>query len=101
MFRPNIKNTGDKLKNSIKQRASLLITAPLLWVVGGCANTSPVMEPPPKPTACADLTSLAIAPRAIGLPTTGAVVTSAVVVPAAGTGVLALADYCKVTGDIL
>ena len=58
------------------------------------------MEPPPKATACADLASLAIAPRTIGLPTTGAVVTSAVVVPAAGTGVLALADYCKVTGDI-
>ena len=89
------------MKNPIKKSAGLLIAMPFLWVAGGCANTSPVMAPPAKPVACADLTSLAIASRSIGLPTTGAVVTSAVIVPAAGTGVLALADYCKVTGDIL
>ena len=39
-------------------------------------------------------------PQTIGLPTTGAVVASAVVVPAAGTGIAAVADYCKVLGDI-
>ena len=39
-------------------------------------------------------------PQTIGLPTTGAVVTSAVIVPAAGTGIAAVADYCKVLGDI-
>ena len=89
------------MKNPIKKSAGLLIAVPFLWVAGGCANTSPVMAPPAQPIACADLTSLAIAAKAIGLPTTGAVVTSAVIVPAAGTGVLALADYCKVTGDIL
>lgn len=36
----------------------------------------------------------------MGLPTTGAVVTSTVLVPAAGTGVAAVAEYCKVLGEI-
>ena len=43
---------------------------------------------------------MTIVAASIGLPTTGATVTSAVLVPAAGTGVAAVADYCKVLGDI-
>ena len=64
-------------------------------VLGACAVT-----PPPIAKACTELGGMAIAAASIGLPTTGAVVTSAVVVPAAGTGVTAVADYCKVLGDI-
>jgi len=58
------------------------------------------MQPPNKPSACADLNGFAIAAQFIGLPTTGAVVTSAAIIPAAGTGVSAVAAYCKVLGDI-
>jgi feruloyl esterase len=51
-------------------------------------------------TACADLTGLAIPAGAIGLPTTGASVTSATVVPAAGAGSAFVAEYCRVSGQI-
>ena len=64
-------------------------------VLGACAVT-----PPPVAKTCTELGGMAIAAASIGLPTTGAVVTSAVVVPAAGAGVAAVADYCKVLGDI-
>ena len=43
---------------------------------------------------------MAIKPVGIGMPTSGALVTSAVVVPAAGTVVAAVAEYCKVLGNI-
>ena len=66
--------------------------------LAGCASNFPA--PPTTATACADLNGMAIKSAAIGMPTTGAVVTSAVVVPAAGAGVAAVADYCKVLGDI-
>ncbi len=72
----------------------------LLLLAAGCASTGGPAAPPVTPTACAGLNGLAIAPQAIGLPTTGAVVTSAVVVPPSGAGVAAVAAYCKVLGDI-
>ena len=71
-----------------------LITAAAL-VLGACA-----ISPAPVARTCAELGGMTIAAASIGLPTTGATVTSAVVVPAAGTGVAAVADYCKVLGDI-
>ena len=86
------------MKFSIQQSAGLWATAAVVLAVTGCASTVPA--PPSTPTACADLNGLAIKAQAIGLPTTGAVVTSAVVVPAAGAGVAAVAEYCKVLGDI-
>ena len=86
------------MKFLIQQSAGLLATAVAVLAVTGCAST--VSAPPSTPTACADLNGLAIKAQAIGLPTTGAVVTSAAVVPAAGAGVAAVAEYCKVLGDI-
>ena len=86
------------MKISIQQSAGRLTAITALLVAGGCANTVPA--PPSAPTSCAGLNGFAMAPQTIGLPTTGAVVTSAVVVPAAGTGVAAVAEYCKVLGDI-
>ena len=71
-----------------------LITAAAL-VLGACA-----VSPAPVARTCAELGGMTIAAASIGLPTTGATVTSAVLVPAAGTGVAAVADYCKVLGDI-
>lgn len=86
------------MKISIQQSAGRLTALAVLLVAGGCANTVPA--PPFTPTACAGLNGMAIAQQAIGMPTTGALVTSAVVVPAAGVGVAAVAEYCKVLGDI-
>ena len=77
-----------------------LAAATSIFVVGGCATQSAVMELPARPSACADLNAITIAPKFIGLPTNGAVVTSAALVPAAGTGVAVVAEYCKVLGDI-
>ena len=66
--------------------------------VAGCASSLPAL--PTIATSCADLNGLAVKAMVIGLPTTGAMVTSAAVVPAAGAGVAAVAEYCKVLGDI-
>lgn len=54
----------------------------------------------PGPVACADLNGMTVAATDIGLPTTGARVTSTEVIPAAGTGATAVGEYCKVLGDI-
>ena len=46
-------------------------------------------------TVCIGLNGLTISPQTVGLPTTAAIVASAVVVSAAGAGVAAVAGYCK------
>ena len=50
--------------------------------------------------SCGELNGMAIAAGSIGLPTSGAVVTSTEVVPAAGSGTAAVGQYCKVLGSI-
>jgi len=52
------------------------------------------------PMSCAQLNGMTVAASSIGLPTTGAKVTSSDVVPAAGTGASAVGEFCKVLGDI-
>lgn len=84
--------------SSFQKSAGMLAASAAVLLASGCASNFPT--PPSTVTACADLNGLAIRSAALGLPTTGAVVTSAAVVPAAGTGVFATADYCKVLGDI-
>jgi hypothetical protein len=49
---------------------------------------------------CAELNGMVIPATSIGLPTTGGLVTSTTVVPAAGTGAAAIGEYCKVLGEI-
>lgn len=49
---------------------------------------------------CTELNGMSIAAKSIGLPTTGAAVTSTQVVAAAGTGAAAVGEYCKVLGEI-
>jgi feruloyl esterase len=62
--------------------------------------------PAPNRVPCASLGAIAIPASAIGLPTTGATVTAADLVPAAGErvegarAVLATPEYCRVTGRI-
>lgn len=82
----------------IQKRLGLLVAAVLLFFAGGCASNLPTTFS--TKTACAELSGLVIGPETIGLPTAGAIVTSAVIVPAAGAGVAAVAEYCKVLGDI-
>ena len=86
------------MKFSIQRSAAYMAVTVATLTAAGCASNLPA--PPASPTACSGLNGIAIASQAIGLPTAGAVITSAVIVPAAGTGVAAVADYCKVFGDI-
>ncbi|UUZ65673.1 tannase/feruloyl esterase family alpha/beta hydrolase [Polaromonas sp. P1-6] len=60
----------------------------------------------PKVT-CASLTGLKIPAAAIGLPTSGAMISSAIVIPATGEAVTSISvrhatpEYCQILGDIL
>ena len=72
------------MKLFVQQRAGfagLSAATVVLIVATGCASN--FSAPPSAPTACADLNGLGVSQQVIGLPTTGAVVTSAAVVPAA------------------
>lgn len=51
-------------------------------------------------TTCSELDGMVISAKSIGLPTTGAAVTSTQLVAAAGTGATAVGEYCKVLGEI-
>ena len=62
---------------------------------GGGASTTPQVA-----KSCADLNGMVIPAASIGLPTTGATVTSATVIAAAGTGNTAVGEYCKVLASI-
>ena len=86
------------IQNQTGLSAGLFIALAALLAATGCASNFP--SPPTTPTACADLNGFVIKPQAIGMLTTGAVVTSAAAVPAAGIGVAQVAEYCKVLGDI-
>lgn len=79
----------------------------LIAGLAGCGSDNddePVATaPPPPPTqplTCAQLNGRTVPASAIGLPTTGAVVTSTEVVAASGTGATAIGEHCRVLGDI-
>ncbi len=76
----------------------LLIAAATTMVLAGCGgdDDAPILSP----LSCAAINGMAVPAVAIGLPTTGAVVTSTAVVPASGTGPTAVGEYCRVLGDI-
>lgn len=59
-------------------------------------------DPPPAktPVACQNLPGKTVPSGSIGLPTKGATVAEAVMVPATGDGQLGTGAYCKVTGTI-
>ena len=65
----------------------------------GCAGTS-APRLAQQAMGCEQLNGMTLPASSIGLPTTGATVTSSTVVPAAGVGNAAVGDYCKVLGDI-
>jgi hypothetical protein len=71
-------------------------------VAGPCRDQAcgPHRPPPPSKTSCPQLNGLTIHAREIGLPTTGAVVTSSTQVAASGSGATATGSYCLVAGAI-
>ncbi len=60
------------------------------------SQTQPVVPP----ASCSQLASFTVAAPSIGLPTGGAVMASAELMPAQGSGVNAVGEYCKVIGNI-
>ena len=80
----------------------LACAAALALTACGGGDDEPPAPPPPvaQPMACADLNGMAIPASAIGLPTTGATVTSATVVAASGTGAATVAEHCLVNASI-
>jgi Tannase and feruloyl esterase len=81
------------------------------WTVAGlsgCAGLAPsgpgaahqIPPPPAAATGCAELKGLMIPSSDIALPTSGATVMDAALVPAAGTGVATVGEYCRVLGEI-
>lgn len=78
----------------------LLVAAIAGMALAGCRHNDHPDPPSPMPLTCAQLNGTAIPASAIGLPTTGATVTSTEVVPASGSGATAVGEYCKVLGDI-
>ncbi len=78
---------------------SLSATAVLVGC-GGSGGSDPAPPPAPQPKACADLNGMAIAAADIGLPTTGALVTAATTVAAAGSGATATPEFCRVSAAI-
>jgi pimeloyl-ACP methyl ester carboxylesterase len=86
-------------KNTPLKLSALAAAVLALSACGGSDNPAP---PPPAQVAktCTELNGFTIPAASIGLPTTGAIVTSTVLVPAIGAGAAAVAEYCKVLGDI-
>ena len=88
------------MKRVIDKRLNAAAFATAAVLLGGCAAGNGPGAPPQVARTCAEINGMAIPATAIGMPTTGAIVTSTVLVPAAGAGVAAVADYCKVLGDV-
>ncbi|WP_407928110.1 tannase/feruloyl esterase family alpha/beta hydrolase [Collimonas humicola] len=85
----------------INARLYRLYAFPLLLgmalLSAGCSSE---LQAGAGPLSCPQLNGMAISAQAIGLPTTGAIVTDAHSVPAAGAGVAATGEYCLVKGEI-
>jgi feruloyl esterase len=84
----------------LRRAALMAIATGGALVLAACGGGDDDDDPFHKPRSCAELGSITVAASEIGLPTNGAVVTSATTVPAGGTGAQATGEYCKVTGDI-
>ncbi|WP_225984919.1 tannase/feruloyl esterase family alpha/beta hydrolase [Noviherbaspirillum aerium] len=92
----------DKGQSLLAPVTAAVMAAGVLAACGG-SDDGPVAAPAAStqaPMTCAQLNGMNIPAASIGLPTTGATVTSTQVVPAAGTGATAVGEYCRVQGDI-
>ena len=82
----------------LRRRAmgSIVMIASTL-VIAGCNGSD---DDAPVARSCEQLGGMTVAASSIGLPTSGATVSSAVVVAASGSGVAALPEYCKVMAEV-
>lgn len=82
---------------NILKRGRLPLGIAAALALAGCGGDDDVAQTPVK---CADLAGMAIPASAIGLQTTGGTVTTAAVVPAAGTGAAAVPEHCLVNASL-
>jgi len=75
--------------------ASLAVASGLVLLLAGCAGNPLSLR---QALTCEQLNGMVIPATTIGLPTTGATVTSSALVAASANG--AVGEYCKVLGDI-
>jgi len=88
------KGAKKKLKNDIEAKITK-------WIVASEQDDLiDALETTIAAVMCAEVNAMVIPARSIGLPTTGGLVSSTTVVPAAGTGAAAIGAYCKVLGEI-
>ena len=94
------------MKFAIENRLKATVIAAAVLLLGGCSSVgssshSQVTLPPVQAVkTCIELNGMTIPAASIGLPTTGAKVTSTQLVPAAGSGAAAVVEYCKVLVEI-
>ncbi len=81
----------------IRTWAVAVLTAATL---AGCGSDDDNGTGGVAPLACADFIGLTVPASAVALPTNGAVVTAAVVVPAGGTAPKTFGEYCRVSAEI-
>ena len=86
-------------------RYTTLSSAMAMGLLSACGGSDDGSGAPAAPTAvlmtCAQLVNMQIPSTAIGLPSTGAVITAATTVAANGTGSAAVGEYCLATGKIM
>ncbi|APA88356.1 tannase/feruloyl esterase family alpha/beta hydrolase [Paraburkholderia sprentiae WSM5005] len=83
--------------------APVISIAPLLAALSlsGCGSDDDNLQSTAAaPLGCTQLAGKTVPSSAIGLPTTGATVTAATVMPASGSGAQATGEYCLVSGAI-
>jgi len=81
-------------RGHVRLKAGAACAAIVAVALAGCGGDSA------DPATCAELNGMTIAAGVIGLPTSGATVTSSETVAASGTGATAVGEYCKVLGNI-
>jgi pimeloyl-ACP methyl ester carboxylesterase len=84
----------NKLKNDIEDKITKWIIASQQAALINAVETTIAA------VICVEVDGMVIPATSIDLPTTGGLVTSTTVVPAAGTGAAAIGAYCKVLGAI-
>ena len=87
------------ITSSVRGRpVSGLMSAAAALALAACGGNDD--SAPATPLTCAQLATMTVPAASIGLPTSGATVTSATTVAPAGTGPAAIGEYCKVTAEI-
>ncbi len=90
-----MKRIGDGAVRILYSVLFCLVSLGLTWVPSPQITMAQATGDP-----CAALNGMVIPAKSIDLPTTGGLVTSTTLVPAAGTGAAAIGEYCKVLGEI-